>query len=490
MTTENERTCTACGQEMPAEEKSCPNCGTYIGITEPEPADEASAEAQAPIEQPPSETDEAPSEAREPVKQSDEDLSEAEAQAEIEDQEADDLPQPVEAPSLDDRPVTAITCPHCDQTHPPEAIFCPFTGRRMLELTTCPQCKKRVQPEWVICAYCGRSLRAGGVEITASQLVKPLSLVLLGLLLGLIVMVSWLLSAGRSSQVAGWIAANAPSPIAALFTAPTASPPSSTKKTPTGTSIATLFTAPTTSFSLSTKKTATATSIAPVLPPTKDPYFFDDFEGDIGSQPFDQTRWDISWDSGEFEVVQENGRLRMSGSGVSAGGVYHILPRQYQNVRLDEIGAFEAKLMLASDHIGGHARSEMTIISESEGESIWEALCIISADETRQPQLHCEVHSEPDYTYQHTIYYSAASYDEWYTVRVEVDPGTDELFLFLDADLIGSFTIPEDKEWQPSGMRLSLSLEAGRSTGAFATSYIDDVFISGKREAVPPTPTP
>lgn len=485
MTTENERTCTACGQEVPAEEKSCPNCGTYIGVAEPKPADEAPVEAQAPIEQPPSETDEAPSEAREPVKQSDEDFTEVE----VEDQEADDLPQPVEASSFDDSPVTAITCPHCDQKHPSEAIFCPFMGRRMLELTTCPQCKKRVQPEWVICAYCGRSLRAEGVQITASS-VKPLSLVLLGLLLALLVIVFWLLSAGRSSQLAGWIAANAPSPIATMFTAPTASSPPSTRKTPTGTSIATLFTDPTTSFSLSTKKTATATSIATVLPPTQEPYFFDDFEGDIGSQPFDRTRWDISWDSGEFEVVQEDGRLRMSGSGESAGGVYHILPRQYQNVRLDEIGIFEAKLMLASDHTGGHARSEMTIISKNEGESIWEALCILSVDETRQPQLHCEVHSEPDYVYQHTIYYSAASYDEWYTVRVEVDPETDEIFLFLNADLIGSFTVPEDKEWQPSGMRFSLSLEAGRSTGTFATSYIDDVFISGKREAVPPTPTP
>ena len=36
MTTENERTCTACEQEMPAEEESCPNCGTWLGGLEPE----------------------------------------------------------------------------------------------------------------------------------------------------------------------------------------------------------------------------------------------------------------------------------------------------------------------------------------------------------------------------------------------------------------------------------------------------------------------
>ncbi len=135
MAVKDGRICTACGQEVPPEEESCPNCGTWAGVSEREPETGASSEVQESIDSPSS--DKAPPEAQEPLELL--------------------PPEPDEVLSLEtSSPV--ITCPHCTQTHPPEARFCPFTGQRMPELAACPQCGKSVQLGWAACAYCGNPL--------------------------------------------------------------------------------------------------------------------------------------------------------------------------------------------------------------------------------------------------------------------------------------------------------------------------------------------
>lgn len=49
-------------------------------------------------------------------------------------------------------------CPFCGKIHPPEASFCPNTGRAIPQSWFCAQCGKPVESEWNVCVYCGKVL--------------------------------------------------------------------------------------------------------------------------------------------------------------------------------------------------------------------------------------------------------------------------------------------------------------------------------------------
>ncbi|MEI7845794.1 MAG: zinc ribbon domain-containing protein [Chloroflexota bacterium] len=50
-----------------------------------------------------------------------------------------------------------MKCPHCQQEHPPESLFCPISGLKMNSPQVCPNCGKPVDPGWRNCTSCGTS---------------------------------------------------------------------------------------------------------------------------------------------------------------------------------------------------------------------------------------------------------------------------------------------------------------------------------------------
>jgi len=153
--------CTACGQEVPPEEESCPNCGTWAGVVEREPGfgTEASFDVQETIETPLS--DEAPTEILELP---------------------DGLPLELDEIPYLETSSPVITCPHCGQTHPPEARFCPSTGQHILLATPlCPQCGQRVTADWVRCPNCSNWLHPLRVTPATQTRPTPFVFILLGL---------------------------------------------------------------------------------------------------------------------------------------------------------------------------------------------------------------------------------------------------------------------------------------------------------------------
>ena len=51
-----------------------------------------------------------------------------------------------------------MRCPHCNQEHPSNAIFCPLTGKKILAPGFCSQCGKPIESEWLLCPFCGHTL--------------------------------------------------------------------------------------------------------------------------------------------------------------------------------------------------------------------------------------------------------------------------------------------------------------------------------------------
>ena len=65
-------------------------------------------------------------------------------------------PRHVDNEAIADDP---INCPHCGQPHPPDSVFCPFTGSKLIEAArSCPNCSQPLGPGWVHCGYCGHQL--------------------------------------------------------------------------------------------------------------------------------------------------------------------------------------------------------------------------------------------------------------------------------------------------------------------------------------------
>ena len=196
MAAEDGRICTACGhKEVPPEEESCLNCGTYVGIEEPELEAEVPPEHQDSIEPlssaPKMESElsgfDRKRESSDSEFSSESSLEEvhpkAEAQDEIENKETDDLPPQVgdtSTPKLG----FASTCAYCGRLHPPEARFCPSTGKQLpLATPICPKCGKAVAADWVHCPNCGIGLDQ--IRVTPAPQTRPTLFIFI--LLGLIV---------------------------------------------------------------------------------------------------------------------------------------------------------------------------------------------------------------------------------------------------------------------------------------------------------------
>jgi hypothetical protein len=49
-------------------------------------------------------------------------------------------------------------CPHCNQEHADDSLFCPVTGGKIDRQAFCPACGRPVDPAWQHCSVCGRDL--------------------------------------------------------------------------------------------------------------------------------------------------------------------------------------------------------------------------------------------------------------------------------------------------------------------------------------------
>ncbi len=230
------------------------------------------------------------------------------------------------------------------------------------------------------------------------------------------------------------------------------------------------------------------------MTPTPVPYFFDDFQSDMSSRPYDMTRWWLSpyRITENYTVVQENGRLRLSvtvGNQNSGGGV-NVGPRQYQSVTLSKIGVFESKMMLASDIAGASQTDIQMQVQTREGMQVnWS----VSADrQSQQPQARAGFFNctTADRCAWDPIFYDAPiKYDEWHTYRIGANIEKGEFSFFLDGVNLGTL-VATDEVWRTPTTNVTVGFYTHRNPNTAGTVYIDDVFISGTRGAKPPTPTP
>lgn len=158
-----------------------------------------------------------------------------------------------------------MPCPHCGQTHPTNAQFCPVTGQTITppSASLCPNCGREVQPSWVRCPTCATILHA---ETIPPQKASPVKL---GLLIGWLVPVVILLLCVATG---GWFLWGSPGgwEKAVAFVVPETSTPTTTP-TPTLTPTETPTAIPPLPPSATPSPTLTPTETlppTPTLPPS------------------------------------------------------------------------------------------------------------------------------------------------------------------------------------------------------------------------------
>lgn len=200
-------------------------------------------------------------------------------------------------------------------------------------------------------------------------------------------------------------------------------------------------------------------------------------------EPFNWSAWHIDVNA-PIKAHQKDGHLCFSGSGGSDGGKFWASPRQFSEVPLDEIGAFETRFILAADHTGGWVDITMALGADAGGG--WRgASCRIRADEEHRPSIECQV-PEPKTGFS---IIKDTSYDKWHTLRIEVERGIPKVFFFLDGEYWGSQK-PRDVVWSASNAKFTAGIGAFRSAGSFATTCMDDVLVRGNPELSRTAPEP
>ncbi len=228
---------------------------------------------------------------------------------------------------------------------------------------------------------------------------------------------------------------------------------------------------------------ATKTAQAPTATPTStrtprptptptatidaDPTVYDNFNNPAFDGKWNTGLWSHGYDSNSSNMLieQQNGILTMSRPVINNGGLDAINPR-YQ-WKIDEIGYIEAKLMLDSNI----QASEGDIGIGISGHNWW---------------LNCSIYSKKDSgnswawaNCSTSDNYSADGFtvdpNSWHTMRLEIDPDTANISLFVDGQQFGRYVSGDLNTFKES--EFTIGLRAWSKDGGVVTGYLDDVKI-------------
>jgi hypothetical protein len=149
---------------------------------------------------------------------------------------------------------------------------------------------------------------------------------------------------------------------------------------------------------------------------------------------------------------------------------------QPDQVSADALGVVEARLQIADDLNGEQVNQGIGLSTEDLPGGDWFAFCGLAA------------HPDSIEAYFEVANYGAnaapdisqglpAAFDQWHTFRLEVTPDPLTLACFVDGTLIGSVTPADAPALRQA--RFHRALDSYREAGSSATTYADDIRLSG-----------
>lgn len=208
------------------------------------------------------------------------------------------------------------------------------------------------------------------------------------------------------------------------------------------------------------------------------PALYDDFE----SANLNNQLWRLGDEKSleHFSYAQSNGLLRIISKGsVQSGGLDVFLgsPRSISN-----LDTFEASLKI-SQASKGFAFVKIQIVAKLPDHE-WSTQCRAGGSLRNQPSFVCDV--AVILNDQYSIVFQTKDvpihFDQWYPVRIEINPDQGALQFYLDDQIIDTY-LPRDAKALTSDTYLKPSVGVFVANGSIV-SYIDDVRITGGTSAL------
>ncbi|HEY4723185.1 MAG TPA: hypothetical protein VII92_15125, partial [Anaerolineae bacterium] len=170
---------------------------------------------------------------------------------------------------------------------------------------------------------------------------------------------------------------------------------------------------------------------------------YDDFNNPIFNGTYDSSKWSYSGLLGYFTVKQQSNALVFTNTNLPGPTGADMIMLQPGQRTLRQLQQFEARLKVSSAHVGGYAFVKLQIWSDNIAGHGWFTQCRLGASSPgSQPQFLCDVvnYSGGTMNFEYTSSGVAASYDTWYTARIEADPSIAQLRFYLNGSLVGTYT--------------------------------------------------
>jgi WD40 repeat protein len=206
------------------------------------------------------------------------------------------------------------------------------------------------------------------------------------------------------------------------------------------------------------------------------PPLYDDFE----SKGLDIDKWDkgegasVDGSSGQYSYKQDNGVLEINSNediqsadfGLPLAGARSIL----------QIQAFEARLKIDRES-EGFAFAKIGIRADLH-DNDWYTQCRLGNSLQYQPTFVCDVARDlGGYGVVYQTNEVPINFDQWYTVRIEIQPNSGAIQYYLDGNLISAYLPDDADELTLKNIWFYPNIGAWTSSGSI-TAYIDDVRIS------------
>jgi hypothetical protein len=207
----------------------------------------------------------------------------------------------------------------------------------------------------------------------------------------------------------------------------------------------------------------------------KDPYIYDDFNDTAYDGSYNPAKWSFDGENMQvFQARQESGRMVFRSSASSAASSLNM--RMQSNKRSwAQVQLFEARFAISSDRSGYMPGIRAYVNCDDVNGHGWGAACFLyGGANLEEPEFHCWIDSG---TIEYIADGDAGPYDTWNTFRIEADPTTAEVRLYLNGSLVGSH-VPNDAAALLTAVNCRARIKLTNDPNSTATRYVDDVRIT------------
>ena len=207
------------------------------------------------------------------------------------------------------------------------------------------------------------------------------------------------------------------------------------------------------------------------------PLIYDHFSGEA----LDSTLWrEASWaypeDAGptsNLSYQQIDDRLVLEARPVSYLTGLELDARLPNQRTLDQVNAFEARMYLP----GGGARPWATAVVKLKarfGDVSWQAECRLGGL-YREPSFSCSVVNLSRGEDEYVSEARPILYDQWYVVRIELNPSSRALQFYLDGDLVDHYVPLDVAQLNQAIFTPTIGIQA---INGYFVAWVDDVRIT------------